>query len=110
MSDKNEIFEVAEKVKNEVGDVTILINNAGIAPCRIFQNFNTDEICNVIDVNLMAHYWASSFSKKNKIGLKVCKLYEETSNIIFILLFILHAATTLTHRLHLSCLLKIKDK
>lgn len=57
---------MAEKVKKEVGDVTILINNAGIAPCRIFQDYNVDEISRVIDVNLIAHYWASIIFGKKK--------------------------------------------
>lgn len=30
VSDRNKIYEAAEKVKSEVGDVSILINNAGI--------------------------------------------------------------------------------
>lgn len=56
---------MAEKVKKEVGDVTILINNAGIAPLRTFENYNTNEISSVVNVNLMAHYWVSvTFKKK----------------------------------------------
>ncbi|XP_032671620.1 short-chain dehydrogenase/reductase family 16C member 6-like [Odontomachus brunneus] len=57
VSNKNEVFKMAEKIKMEVGDVTILINNAGIAPVKTLQNYNIDEISRVINVNLMAHYW-----------------------------------------------------
>ncbi|EFN80911.1 Epidermal retinal dehydrogenase 2 [Harpegnathos saltator] len=59
VSDKDEVFKTAEKVRKEVGDVTILVNNAGIAPIQTFENYNTDEISKVINVNFMAHYWAS---------------------------------------------------
>lgn len=65
VSDENEVFKMAEKVKREVGDVTILVNNAGIAPVRTFQNYNIKEISQVINVNLMAHYWASIIFEKN---------------------------------------------
>ncbi|KAL6266909.1 hypothetical protein P5V15_003737 [Pogonomyrmex californicus] len=57
VSDRKEVFRVAEKVKKEVGDVTILINNAGIAYVKSFLNHSLDEIKRVIDVNVMAHFW-----------------------------------------------------
>ncbi|XP_014481389.1 PREDICTED: short-chain dehydrogenase/reductase family 16C member 6-like [Dinoponera quadriceps] len=57
VSNKNEVFNVAAKVKKEVGDVTILINNAGIAPLRTLLNYDINEISRVVDVNFMAHYW-----------------------------------------------------
>jgi len=47
-------------VKEEVGDVTILINNAGIVFVKSFMNQSFDEIEKVIDVNVMAHYWVSN--------------------------------------------------
>ncbi|XP_011640988.1 short-chain dehydrogenase/reductase family 16C member 6-like [Pogonomyrmex barbatus] len=57
VSDRKEVFRVAEKVKKEVGDVTILINNAGIVYVKSFLNHSLDEIKRVIDVNVMAHFW-----------------------------------------------------
>ncbi|XP_014484774.1 PREDICTED: short-chain dehydrogenase/reductase family 16C member 6-like [Dinoponera quadriceps] len=59
ISDKNEVFKVAAKVKKEVRDITILINNAGIAPLLTLLNYDINEISRVVDVNLMAHYWAN---------------------------------------------------
>ncbi|XP_014482028.1 PREDICTED: short-chain dehydrogenase/reductase family 16C member 6-like, partial [Dinoponera quadriceps] len=67
VSDKNEIFKVAAKVKKEVGDVTILINNAGIAPLRTLLNYDINEISRVVDVNLMAHYWTMKTFLPNMI-------------------------------------------
>lgn len=57
VTDKEEVFKVAEKVKNEVGDVTILVNNAGIVFVKSFLNQTLDEIARVIDVNVTSHYW-----------------------------------------------------
>lgn len=48
---------MAEEVKKEVGDITILVNNAGIAYVRKFENHSIDQIKDVFDVNIMAHYW-----------------------------------------------------
>ncbi|XP_011692668.1 PREDICTED: short-chain dehydrogenase/reductase family 16C member 6-like [Wasmannia auropunctata] len=57
ITDREEVFRVADKVKNEVGNVTILVNNAGIIFIKSFLNQSLDEIARVIDVNVTAHYW-----------------------------------------------------
>ncbi|XP_071627291.1 short-chain dehydrogenase/reductase family 16C member 6-like isoform X2 [Temnothorax longispinosus] len=57
VADREEVFRVAEKVKKEVGDVTILVNNAGAVFIKSFMNQSLDEIAQVIDVNVTAHYW-----------------------------------------------------
>lgn len=57
VANKEEVFKVAEKVKKEVGDVTILVNNAGIVFIKSFLNQSVHEIARVIDVNVTAHYW-----------------------------------------------------
>ncbi|XP_011694272.1 PREDICTED: epidermal retinol dehydrogenase 2-like, partial [Wasmannia auropunctata] len=57
VADREEVFRVAKKVKKEVGDVTILFNNAGIGFAKSFLNHSFDEIARVIDVNLNAHCW-----------------------------------------------------
>ncbi|XP_071581731.1 17-beta-hydroxysteroid dehydrogenase 13-like [Temnothorax nylanderi] len=57
VADREEVFRVAEKVKREVGDVTILVNNAGAVFIKAFLNQSPDEITQVENVNLIAHYW-----------------------------------------------------
>ncbi|KYQ56153.1 Short-chain dehydrogenase/reductase family 16C member 6, partial [Trachymyrmex zeteki] len=57
VTDREEVLRIAKKVKEEVGDVTILINNAGIVFVKSFLNQSPDEIARVIDVNVTAHYW-----------------------------------------------------
>ncbi|KAL6266910.1 hypothetical protein P5V15_003738 [Pogonomyrmex californicus] len=54
---REDVFAVAKKIKEEVGDVTILVNNAGIMPCRVFLDFTTDEIMQTFNVNVLAHFW-----------------------------------------------------
>lgn len=50
-------MEAARKVKQEVGDVTILINNAGIMPHHQFLDHTEAEIRRIMDINVMAHFW-----------------------------------------------------
>lgn len=57
VSNREEVLRVAEKIKKEVGDVTILINNAGIMPCHAFLDHSSDEIKRIFEINVLAHFW-----------------------------------------------------
>ncbi|XP_070161896.1 short-chain dehydrogenase/reductase family 16C member 6-like isoform X1 [Polyergus mexicanus] len=57
VSKREQVLSVAERVKKEIGDVTILINNAGIMPCHAFLDHTTDEIRRIFDINVLAHFW-----------------------------------------------------
>ncbi|XP_067209380.1 short-chain dehydrogenase/reductase family 16C member 6-like [Linepithema humile] len=57
VTNREEVFKVAEKVRTEVGDVTILINNAGVGIVKTLLNYSDDEITRTINVNVIAHYW-----------------------------------------------------
>ncbi|XP_011692672.1 PREDICTED: short-chain dehydrogenase/reductase family 16C member 6-like isoform X3 [Wasmannia auropunctata] len=57
VSKRENVFSVAERVKREVGDVTILVNNAGIMPCHAFLDHTVDEIRRIFDINVLAHFW-----------------------------------------------------
>ncbi|XP_071218842.1 epidermal retinol dehydrogenase 2-like [Salvelinus alpinus] len=56
-SDKAEVYRVADQVKREVGDVSILINNAGIVTGRNLMDTPESLIEKTIEVNTMAHFW-----------------------------------------------------
>ncbi|XP_019383133.1 PREDICTED: epidermal retinol dehydrogenase 2-like [Gavialis gangeticus] len=56
-SKKQEIYEYADKVKKEVGDVSILINNAGIVTGKKFLDCPDSLVEKTIEVNTMAHFW-----------------------------------------------------
>jgi all-trans-retinol dehydrogenase (NAD+) len=57
ISDKEKVYEAAKKVKDEVGDVDILINNAGIVACRTFWDLPDKAIESTYAVNILSHYW-----------------------------------------------------
>lgn len=58
-SDREQVYQVAERVKEEVGNVSVLVNNAGVAYIRNFLDLKDHEIDHVHNVNTMSHYWVS---------------------------------------------------
>ncbi|XP_015268608.1 PREDICTED: estradiol 17-beta-dehydrogenase 11-like [Gekko japonicus] len=58
-SKKEEIYCMAEKVKREIGDVSILMNNAGVISTTDLLSTGDHEIQKIFEVNILAHYWIS---------------------------------------------------
>uniref|UniRef100_A0A3B3SFF7 Short chain dehydrogenase/reductase family 16C, member 5b n=2 Tax=Paramormyrops kingsleyae TaxID=1676925 RepID=A0A3B3SFF7_9TELE len=56
-SEKDEVYRVSDQVKREVGDVSILINNAGIVTGKKFMDAPDNLIIKTVEVNTMAHFW-----------------------------------------------------
>lgn len=57
VSRKEHVEELANKIQSEVGDVNILINNAGVLYCRPFVQWTPNQIEQVIQTNLMGQLW-----------------------------------------------------
>lgn len=53
------MVEAAKTLKNEIGSVDILINNAGIVSCKPFWDLSEKLIENTYAVNILSHYWVS---------------------------------------------------
>lgn len=53
---------VSVQVKREVGDVNILVNNAGIVTGKKFMDAPDSLVEKTMEVNTMAHFWVSSSS------------------------------------------------
>ena len=58
-SDKNSIYSSAQRVRSDVGEVDILINNAGIVQGKRLLDTSDDVIIKTFQVNLFAHFWVS---------------------------------------------------
>ncbi|KAM4688313.1 epidermal retinol dehydrogenase 2 [Discoglossus pictus] len=56
-SKRQEVYRVADQVKKEVGDITILINNAGIVTGKKFIDSPDALVEKTMEVNVMAHFW-----------------------------------------------------
>lgn len=57
VSDRRQILQCQKKIKEEVGVVTILINNAGITTGKTLLDLSYDEIERTIQINLMSSFY-----------------------------------------------------
>ena len=59
LTNREDIYKVAAKVTEEVGQVTILINNAGVVSGRLLLDTPDHLIQRTFDVNIIAHFWTT---------------------------------------------------
>lgn len=57
LCDRRAIYAASVKVKQEVGKVDILINNAGVVTGKKLLNSPDDEIIRTFEVNTLSHFW-----------------------------------------------------
>ncbi|OXA59257.1 estradiol 17-beta-dehydrogenase 11 isoform X1 [Folsomia candida] len=57
VTDRLKVEETAKKVQQEVGDVTILWNNAGIARVKDLINSKPEDLEKTVQINLISHFW-----------------------------------------------------
>ncbi|XP_073196732.1 estradiol 17-beta-dehydrogenase 11-like isoform X3 [Lepidochelys kempii] len=58
-SKREEIYSAAEKVKKDIGDVNILVNNAGVITTADLLSTQDQQIQKMFEVNTLAHYWTT---------------------------------------------------
>ena len=54
---REKIYEAAKQLKQEVGSVKILVNNAGIVSGSSVLDTPDEKIIRTFDVNVLAHFW-----------------------------------------------------
>ncbi|PNF20382.1 hypothetical protein B7P43_G10239 [Cryptotermes secundus] len=57
VTDRKAVMETAVLVQQQIGHVTILINNAGICLVKPVLECTPDELYGLLDTNLMGHFW-----------------------------------------------------
>ena len=57
ISNRTQVDDAASKVKAKVGDVTVVINNAGIMPIRPFLSHSPSELESLYGINVLAQFW-----------------------------------------------------
>ncbi|KAF8351653.1 retinal short-chain dehydrogenase reductase [Amanita rubescens] len=57
VSDWNEVEDVSRKVIEEVGEPTIIINNAGVVQGKLLLDLSPNDINQTFGVNTLAHFW-----------------------------------------------------
>eukprot|EP00795_Rhopilema_esculentum_P008576 gene8576-14584_t len=58
-SNREEVYEAADKIRQAVGKVTILVNNAGIVTGKKFLQTPDDLAQKTFEVNTLAHFWTT---------------------------------------------------
>ena len=53
------------QVRDDVGDVTIVINNAGVVSGKSLLDIDDVSIQRTFDVNIIAHFWVSVYFEIN---------------------------------------------
>lgn len=90
VSDRNAVYETANRVRQEVGPVTILVNNAGIVSGKRFLEVPDEKIIKTFEVNAISHFWVSDYPviitgflslKKEKKKLSIILLSSERSSL-----------------------------
>ena len=62
LRDRNEVCKTAKTVLEEVGEVSLLVNNAGIVTGKKLMDTSDEEILATFDINSLAHFWVSHCS------------------------------------------------
>ncbi|XP_047480103.1 epidermal retinol dehydrogenase 2-like isoform X2 [Penaeus chinensis] len=57
VTSRDEVRTVSNEIRENVGEITILVNNAGIMPCKQFIKHTPEEIERIFKVNVFAHFW-----------------------------------------------------
>ncbi|KAG5311385.1 RDHE2 dehydrogenase, partial [Acromyrmex insinuator] len=57
LCDRTDIYKKAKIIREEIGKVTVLINNAGIVTGMKFLDTPDELIIRTMDVNIMSHFW-----------------------------------------------------
>ncbi|KAM7021361.1 estradiol 17-beta-dehydrogenase 11-like isoform 2-T2 [Passerculus sandwichensis] len=58
-SKREEIYSAADKVKKDIGDVTVLVNNAGVITAADFLSTQDHQIERMFEVNILGHMWTT---------------------------------------------------
>ncbi|NWS71935.1 DHB11 dehydrogenase, partial [Crotophaga sulcirostris] len=58
-SKREEIYSAADKVKKDIGDVSILVNNAGVIATADLLSTQDHQIERTFEVNILAHMWTT---------------------------------------------------
>eukprot|EP00794_Sanderia_malayensis_P011970 gene11970-13207_t len=58
-SNRDDVYDVAARIRAEVGEVTILVNNAGIVSGKKFLDTPDSLIQKTFEVNTISHFWTT---------------------------------------------------
>ena len=59
VTDRLKVYALAEQIKREVGDVIMLVNNAGIVTGKKILDAPDHLMVKTMEVNTISHFWVS---------------------------------------------------
>lgn len=74
-SKKDEVYRIAEKVKEEVGNVSVLVNNAGLMNGKSVLQLSDEEINRSIGINVLAHFWVRNSFRLTLLSMVMLPMY-----------------------------------
>ena len=57
MTDREKVYSLAEQIKYDVGEVTMLVNNAGIVTGKKILEAPDQLMVKTMEVNSISHFW-----------------------------------------------------
>ncbi|XP_037959746.1 short-chain dehydrogenase/reductase family 16C member 6 [Teleopsis dalmanni] len=57
VSNRDDVLALANKVKTDIGPITVLVNNVGIMPTHPLDKHTPEEIRRVFDINVFSQFW-----------------------------------------------------
>lgn len=57
VADRDQVYELAETVKKEMGKVDVLVNNAGVVSGKPFLDCEDEQLERTMSVNVLGHFW-----------------------------------------------------
>ncbi|KAK8861319.1 hypothetical protein IAR55_002138 [Kwoniella newhampshirensis] len=57
VSDYQQVESIADRVREEVGDPTIIVNNAGVVKGKLLLDLTEEDVIDTFGANTLAHFW-----------------------------------------------------
>lgn len=57
VTDREAVLALGDRVRQDVGHVSVIVNNAGIMPCHRLDQTSAAEIKKMFDLNVISHFW-----------------------------------------------------
>jgi len=80
VSKRESIYQVAEKIKKEAGNVSILVNNATVISTKNMLEASDESITKTFQVNSLAHFWTVKAFLPNMLDLNHGHIVTIASN------------------------------
>ena len=79
VKDRNEVAHMVAKIKDELGTIVILVNNAGIAIDKEFEDRTVEDWKRTLEVNTIGTFLVSKYASENMIKNKSGKIINVSS-------------------------------